>query len=305
MIMIALVGEQPMPVLLPLWQWDEITAVQLFATQTTMSVADSLANFIKKEQFPQKIEVYKTILVEAYDLYDVTEKIKEAISAFPGEKVLINLTSGTKIMSLGAAMAAEGRGNAKLLYVNTQDSRMLTYKLNEPDVGIEEICVNITVAQYLGAHGFLVTPNQNPEATTAPVRQPRAGDWLEDKLYTQCQESGFFDDVQLNRFIHKPIDDTLIPNEIDVMVTKNGNLGVCSCKTGGLNTKMLNELSTLASRISTGIYCKKFLVTSNDKPSDDFCNRAKKEFIQIIDGNNLDNAAEIISKAFDKKKRES
>lgn len=49
MILLSLVGEQPIPNLIPLWQNAAIRSVQFVASETTLKVAENLAHVVKSD----------------------------------------------------------------------------------------------------------------------------------------------------------------------------------------------------------------------------------------------------------------
>jgi len=111
MLLLSLTGEQPIPNLLPLWQFPEYTATQFAATRTTLPVVEALAAAIRQDVQLKHIEVLETLRLEAYDIAQARYALAAALVAqqAQGREVRLNLTGGTKLMSLAALQAAFGR----------------------------------------------------------------------------------------------------------------------------------------------------------------------------------------------------
>jgi len=296
MYCLTLVGEQPMPILMPLWQLPEITDLQLVATLETEDVAKRLEGIVKSDDALKGIRVHDRLIVSAYNLADTQKKVSQAIYNNQNQRVLVNLTSGTKIMSLGCVQAAQSL-DAQLVYVSTQTRELLFFHYVSKKEWTEKIDIAINCFQYFNAHGFDASLNPNFKSPFAPIMPPKEGDQLENTIYQLCQESELFDDVQKDLYVRKRLPDQAgAINELDIVVTHNGSLAICSCKSGKLFNDPLYELSSLASRELAGIYCKKFLITSHKEEEipAGIKDRAMGFGIQIISQENLQRSAEII-----------
>lgn len=284
MHLISLVGKQPMPILIPLWQFENVTDVQFVATEETVSHAENLKQFILQDQTLQGIKIHDNIIVEAYNLSETRSKISQAISKNQHHTVLINYTSGTKIMSLACLLASQ-EYHSKILYVSTETNRLYTYDHATQSEQCEHIKLNISSFQYFRAHGFDANYNLNFSQLHPPVKIPKEGDFLEEFAFQACLDSGLFSDVQKNVYIQKVLPNgKVVKNELDIVMTYNGNLAVCSCKSGKLDNNVLYELIALSRAEAMGIYCSRFLITSSDandiKPG--IKNRAAEYKIKII-----------------------
>ena len=265
MILLSLVGEQPIPNLLPLWQFPEFTGVQFAATTTTERQAKALLEYLPRDDRLPGLTLHPTVLVEAYHLGKARHALGRAISEWHarGETVLLNFTGGTKIMSLAALQAAYGTG-VGLVYVSTEEGVVIFYQSDGVETRREKLDVHVSVVQYLEANGLSVK-RPNPHF----VPSPKEGDWLEEQVRQAAVDSGLFDDVQRGVEVSRMLrDGTAVKNELDVVVTRNGKLAVCSCKTGkNISNDTIYELAALSSRENLGIYCGKVLVaTSKDLP---------------------------------------
>ncbi|MCS7247268.1 MAG: hypothetical protein NZ840_03405 [Anaerolineales bacterium] len=63
LVLLSLVGEQPIPNLLPLWQFTHYTEVQFIASATTRSVAKQLKKAIQQDEALQHLQALKTLEV--------------------------------------------------------------------------------------------------------------------------------------------------------------------------------------------------------------------------------------------------
>ena len=296
MYCLTLVGEQPMPILMPLWQLPGITDLQFVATTQTEDIALRLEGIVKSDNALKGIRVQDRLIVSAYNLADTQNKVSQAIYNNQNQRVLVNLTSGTKIMSLGCLQAAQTL-DAQLVYVSTQTRELLFFHPVSKKEWTEKIDIAIDCFQYFNAHGFDASLNPNFKSTQPPMMPPKEGDELENTIFQLCQESDLFDDVQKNLYVRKRLPDQAgAINELDVVVTHNGSLAICSCKSGKLSNDPLYELSSLASRELAGIYCKKFLITSHtaDAVPSGIKDRAMGFDIQVISQEKLQNSAQII-----------
>ena len=296
MFCLTLVGEQPMPILMPLWQLPGITDLQFVATTQTEDIALRLKGIVKSDNALKGIQVHNRLLVSAYNLADTQNKVSQAIYNNQNQRVLVNLTSGTKIMSLGCLQAAQTL-DAQLVYVSTQTREMLFFHPVSKKEWTEKIDIAIDCFQYFNAHGFDASLNPNFKSPFAPIMPPKEGDELENTIFQLCKDSSLFDDVQKNLYVRKRLLQQVgAINELDIVVTHNGSLAICSCKSGKLSNDPLYELSSLASRELAGIYCKKFLITSHtaDAVPSGIKDRAMGFDIQVISQEKLQNSAQII-----------
>jgi hypothetical protein len=283
-----------MPLLLPLWQEKDYSEVWLLPSQTTSSIANNLAKFIKRDPTLSHLLVRELQIIDAYNLVKARSTISEIINRVAGkQKILINLTAGTKIMSLAAMQASRGT-DTTLLYVSTEEHSLTFFQADSDINETKPIQVKITVEQYLSAHGLETSNSQNFGYKYSDIVPTKEGDELETKVFTLCRDSGLFDDVRRNLFIRKTSGDKAVANELDVVVTRNGKLAVCSCKSGKIGNQALYELASLSRREVAGIYCGKALASSKSDLPPGVVHRAKEDHIRLICADELENTAEII-----------
>ncbi len=293
MMLLTLLGEQPIPNLLPLWQFRQMDGVRFAASERTQPLAQSLAEFIRSDPQLRSLTVFPPLILPAYDLPAARQRIGAAIAEIgrpPGELV-INLTGGTKLMSLAAMQAAYGQATP-LMYVSAEQNQVLFYSSDGVEIRREPIRVSITVEQYLRAHGIEVSETQSfrPQGG-ADERPPREGDWLEQAIFEAASGSRQFDDVRRNLFIRRASRSDYVTNELDIVVTRNGMLAVCSCKSGKVEIKDLYELEALSSREKFGIYCGKVFAAFSGTLPAAFKNRAAADHIRLAFGGDVVNQA--------------
>ena len=285
-----------MPILIPLWQFKDVTDIQFVATKETSQHAESLKHFIKQDKTLRDLTIHDIIIADAYNLIETRTKVSEAISKNQHDMVLINYTSGTKIMSLGCLLASQAYGS-KMLYVSTETNKLFTFDYATQTELCDPINININSFQYFQAHGFDANYNLNFSCPHHPVKTPKSGDFLEEFAYKKCFESGLFSDVQKNVYIQKILSNGKeVKNELDIVMTYNGNLAVCSCKSGKLDNNVLYELIALSRAEAMGIYCSRFLIISSDASSlkPGITNRAAEYGIKIISSDLHNNLERVI-----------
>jgi len=319
MFLLSLVGEQPIPVLIPLWQqWAArpfsgdpsgrtFSCVQFVGSKNTLPVIANLEALLRREPGYKDLEIRPALTIDAYDTQTARKVLKTAIhnAEADGFQCAVNITGGTKLMTLAALQAVKGKPAAAndplettLLYVNTEKTRLIFLNADGEETGSEEIRVEMTIAQYLGAHGLEVSDNQafNPDGPYSEAIPPRAGDELEQRVAALAANSGYFDEVRRNVFIRKPVPEgKAVSNELDVVAISNGRLVVCSCKAGiNLKKEMLYELSSLSRREAAGIYCGKVLALGQEDIPPGIRERARADHIHLVTGSEIDRIALIM-----------
>jgi hypothetical protein len=300
MLLLSLVGEQPIPSLLPLWQESEFDQVQLAHTETTESAAETIRSAIRNDPDLQRVRILPSIRLDAYDIGRARLALNRAVQGHleAGQALRLNFTGGTKIMSLAAVQAAYGTGIG-LMYVSTEEGCLIYYGSDGAETRRSPIDVRIGVDQYLRAHGLEVSDNPafNPNYRPFADPPPKAGDALETKVEALAHGSGWFDDVRRGVHIRRQTRAGEVKNELDVVVARNARLVVCSCKAGAeIDKEVLYELASLSRRESAGIYCGKVLVCAHEV-SPALVERARSLGITLVSGTQVDNIAFYLKQA--------
>lgn len=106
-----------------------------------------------------------------YDLTAIREALQKARDRFPRAHWVVNLTGGSKPMSIAAYDFFKGRGGCKLIYANAaRPSRFLDME-GGPDGA--EIDYRLSIKEFLAGYGFEVI---KPDAKLAEA-EARARDW--------------------------------------------------------------------------------------------------------------------------------
>ncbi|NMB54844.1 MAG: DUF1887 family protein [Leptolinea sp.] len=320
MFLLSLVGEQPIPVLIPLWQqWTSplfasgevsspFTSVQFAGSKNTLSVIANLEAVLRREPGLQHLDIRPALTIDPYDTHTAMQALGEALDRAEkdGFQSVMNISGGTKLMALAALQAARRpviaqsgvSQDVRLLYVNTEKNRIMFLNAAGDEIGSEDIYVSLSIRQYLEAHGLEVSDNQafNPNNVYADKRPPRAGDALEMRVMELSRDSGYFDEVRRNVFIRKAVPNSKpVSNELDVVAISNGRLVVCSCKAGiNLKKEMVYELAALSRRETAGIYCGKVLALGQEDIPPGICERAKADHIRLVRGSEIDRIALIM-----------
>ena len=109
-----------------------------------------------------------------------------------------------------------------------------------------------------------------------------------------------FDDVRRKVFIRKQLLQGEVKNELDIALTRNGRLVVCSCKSFSTlqpdkikNTLLdaIYELASLSRREAAGIYCGKVLVTNYPDPGEAIRQRARDTGVRLVCDTEIKNIA--------------
>jgi len=295
MLLLSLVGEQPIPNLLPLWHSSEYTCVQFAATPTTLAVARGLAETIRADPQLNRLQILEPVMLAAYDIQASRSALAAALVKHQqdGLEVRLNLTGGTKLMSLAGVQAAFGSG-VQLLYVTTEENQVIYLASDGSELERQPLKVKISVAQYMAAHSLEVgeDPSFRPDARRYASPPPSEGSELEEQVFRLAYQSGLFDDVRRNVFIRKQTGRELVINELDIVVTRNGRLAVCSCKSGKAVTKEnIYELASLSRRESAGIYCGKLLVSNQTNLGLAVRDRARDMNVRLVYGAEIPNIA--------------
>ena len=149
--MVALIGEQPVPNLLPI-RHDQPSDVLLVWTTRTKQVAERLANLLKRDAAVFECEV------DPYDITAIYQELHQKITTlgWPPAELVFNLTGGTKTMAFAAYQLALDKVGCQFLYLESEGgkSRLRQYGFENSLATLERdeiIPAAIKLADYLGA----------------------------------------------------------------------------------------------------------------------------------------------------------
>ncbi|MDW8318516.1 MAG: hypothetical protein RMN53_11835 [Anaerolineae bacterium] len=246
--LLHLVGEQPMPVLLP----DRFLRPErslLVCTTKTRPVAERLQRLLPHAA------------IEETDPYDLPAILARLHSLAPADQpAVVNLTGGTKMMMLAAFALAMQRG-WECVYLESEH-RPATLHRYTTRGGLkrqaqDKLPTLITAADYLNAHlpgfraegfsrdddGYLTDGGVFEEAVYRAL-QPHV-----DEVLAGVRPEGVADQI-----------------EMDLVIRVGNQVGVAEIKLGGREERPkqgIDQLSTAAGREYLGTYTARFLVTAN------------------------------------------
>ncbi|HAY32504.1 MAG TPA: DUF1887 family CARF protein [Ignavibacteria bacterium] len=143
-ILINLIGGQPAPVYIGIRSLNPDLVIQIYSIESKFQldrIKNTLANFN-----------YEEVQVHPYDYDSCRKIIKSILSEYDNDEVIVNLTSGTKIMSLAAFNAAEGSGK-DVIYIDSQNHSLIKIKGNDI---VENFKINLifSVKDYFLIYGY-------------------------------------------------------------------------------------------------------------------------------------------------------
>ena len=273
--MIALVGEQPMPVLLPALHLKPNETI-LVATTGSETVAQRLTKLIKSSRY---------IKVSPYEIMTTIEILDKELT---GKKdIIFNLTGGTKTMAI-AAFDLVTRTKAEFVYFQTEKETVLKrYQSSEQGLKLKVREKNlpdlISAADYLNAHlpGFRQEGFSKDE-----FGQLNIGGKFEKCVYDALKKNGF---EILAGVRPEGVGDQI---EIDLVIRLGNRVGIAEVKMGDKEGKRpksgIDQLSTAGSREYLGTYTNKFLILANRLPKSLLKLAGEKKVTVIEDLNYLE-----------------
>lgn len=312
-VLIAAVGEEPTPNLIPLFAQPEprfdYVQFMLSDKREVRLVAENLQHAIEKDP-DLAVTVADSRDLNAWELATARNQVTKAIAHHRGQgrEVTVNVTGGTKIMSLASFEAARDAG-VPALYVNTEREEIIHFS---PDADQRNVPFKVPIsiatqfraagreiepmpksvkasgadrrwadfaryllANYQVAHvnliravlascgGSLLTPvaitpkgksedaakraqeaglwKWDEDAGTITIASQHArdflnGGWVEALAFTALSGDSRFDEVLGNVELNGL-------GELDVVVSRNGRMGIVECKTTGPRAGRTGERS--------------------------------------------------------------
>ncbi len=268
-VLINLIGEQPIPNLLPILFFKPDKTIILYSEKTA-KVARRIKRLSKANC--EKFEI------DAYDLNSINEVLKNIVSK--ENDYIFNITGGTKLMSV-ALFNFAAQLNSQIVYLKSENNKNLIYFLKLNDVGdidfnVQELPELLNVDIYLKAHllDYLIAPKRFENSL---------GFVFEDAVVNSLRKNNF----EVIQSV-KPMGEGQ-QVEIDAVFRLKGtnNVAIAEIKLGDYKMerpkKGIDQLSTAGSREYLGIYTKKFLITRR-KLLGNIKKAAKAHNIIVIDG---------------------
>jgi hypothetical protein len=237
--MVCLVGEQPVPNLLPI-RHCQPQQVVLVHSELTKRVSDNLEQLLGRQV---SVLSHK---VPPYDLIGAQKSLAEYLSQadWQGAAFLLNLTGGTKPMSLAAFRLAE-QWKAPIVYLQSEggQSQLYRYEFDNNEIVLRERAIIgelLTITDYLKVHAL---GNYGRRRQTEPFQQ----------LVFQALQphvSEIISSVSLGAL------------EIDLMIRCGNQVGVAEVKSRKAAERKngIDQLNTASQREFLGTYTKRFLI---------------------------------------------
>ncbi len=235
---VLLIGEQPFPNLLCL-RFRRADANILVCSGSTRPQAENLRRLAAADA---AIEILPT---SAYDPRRVCDDVA-AVTRGSKAEVEVNLTGGTKLMMLGAFLAAR-EGGWPCLYLQSEDGRSRLRRFR-PDAGmVEEGTAEIpslcSIDDFLKVHGLWKYDEHVPQ------------DAFERQVAEATRDA--VEEIKLGVYVDGQI-------ELDEVVRIGNSFGVVEVKTGRKLRKGLHQLAIAALQDALGTYTRKVLIV--DRP---------------------------------------
>lgn len=255
-VMICLMGEQPLPNLLPILHYHP-AAVVLVHSDYTAPVAHNVQQLLDGTITVQRQEV------DAYAIEDARQALRSVIaqSGWRAAELMFNVTGGTKPMSLAAYRVAQDLPGCALIYMQTSGghSECYEYQLTGTAFTLQRnkprtIRTVLNIDLHLRAHGLVGRHGGAPDPTTPhsvsvhAVAEALAGYVEEQQTWLTVAPDG--------------------PVALDLIVRCGNQLGLIAVRPGGPAHALdgLRDLNTLGSREYLGIYVKRFLIVDQALP---------------------------------------
>jgi hypothetical protein len=264
-LMVALVGGQSLPNLLPVRHYHPESTLLIYSKRT-QGVYERL-----KAVLQQETQVYG-LETDAYDIPDIVEKFNEVLESPPlaAHPLLVNLTGGTKPMSLAAYQVAQQR-NAPMIYLESERKRIFMYHYTWAGQELQSASPEM-LAEYIRLQDFFdVQLGVNKWSQQHPPSND--GGYFELALADALRSHGY-EIMTSVKAMGSQVD-------IDIAVCYENQFGILEAKLGkqGKNLHGIQQLSTNGQFL--GIYTRRFyVITVNSSYSHEEISKAAN--IQII-----------------------
>jgi hypothetical protein len=173
-ILIAPVGRQPMPIVLPILQYRPRTTYLLVSAEVS-EVGKQICNAVEVLAGPGA----PAVLVHSpqVDAHDSAATMAICAALAENRRAAVNISGGTTMMALGAQQAARAL-SLPMLYVNTDDDCVLWLAPDGTALGAEALTVAVPAAQYLQAHGATLHARSTRPTDIGQAFAARA-EWLQ------------------------------------------------------------------------------------------------------------------------------
>ncbi|MCB0256078.1 MAG: DUF1887 family protein [Anaerolineae bacterium] len=264
--LLSLIGEQPMPALLPN-RFLRPNHTLLICTERTEPVARRISRLIDHSR------IEKT---DPYDLTTILARMNDLLP--PREEAIVNLTGGTKMMML-AAFALATQRNLEFVYLKSEHApqRLHRYSFNSGQLlhtSSDRLPSLLTASDYLNAHlpGFTeegFSRDDKGNLTIGGRLEQAVANALANsfEVLTGVRPQGVANQI-----------------EIDLVIRMANQVGIAEVKLGGDGEPPkhgIDQLSTAGGRVYLGTYTSKFLITAK-RPASSIRQLAAERGITLI-----------------------
>lgn len=268
MIMISLIGEQPIPNLLPILYLCPKVVV-LVHSDFTERAAHRLERLLPTGCQPVRCAA------SAYDIETTRQKLSEEIQKRDRttQDLIFNLTGGTKAMALAAYLAATEQ-QAAFLYLQSEgkQTRLYRYQFDaerKPQLVDDRLLPTLlTIDDYLCA--FV------GEYQLTGFAKDEAGRRFEQAIFAALEPS--MDEIVVGARLMGAL-------EVDFVVRCGNQVGIIEAKTGRGLKKGIDQLNTAGGQRYLGTYTQKILVSDHqwDHTRTNLRELAEARRIQVIE----------------------
>lgn len=260
--MIVLVGEQPLPNLLPAL-YDQPERLLLLYTERTSAVCARLRRVLARklgramEILEKEVEAYSVPAV--YRVLDAEIRSRGWDQQNGARRLIFNLTGGTKAMAL-AAYSLVQRMAGRFIYLDSDEAPNRVYRYQfihsareELDLrtnGQDDLPTCITIQDYLDVHVEGASEGKSNKSDDTGFEF--------EKVVTEALERApAIDEVRSNVHLPGSI-------ELDLVIRRGNRVGIAELKTGGKATKKapVAQLNVATPRQVMGTYTRKFLIVN-------------------------------------------
>jgi len=275
--LINLIGEQPIPNLLPVRH--------LQPEKTVMFYTDTTERTVKRiQKLVENSSVHK---IDPYDFNKIIEGLEKVIGKIQGEPVF-NITGGTKMMSVAAHNIAKNQ-NAKVIYLQSEDNVNLLHTLtynNHTLSSVDQATIGelINIDYYLKAH----LPAYETEGYHTENNKLSSGGFFEKAIADVLEKNNF---EVLAGVRPKGVGNQI---EIDLVFRLKGTnvVAIAEIKLGDAKgegpKKGLDQLVMASEREYLGTYTKRFLITARKLNPDikELALAHRIQCVELMDYNN-------------------
>jgi Holliday junction resolvase-like predicted endonuclease len=245
-MLLSLIGEQPIPNLLVIRHLQETDNLLVYTSKSdVVKTARRLRNLLSGHN-----SLHDDLQVDPYNVELIYTALQQKLDG--RQDVVINLTGGTKPMSIAAYMIA-AQSNFPALYLQSEgnNSRLYGYEFQsgQPLLVFDKVLPEVIgLDEYLSVHIDVLPPHKRPVED--------AGHRFEKAVFAALQES--VDEIKLGLNIQGAV-------QIDVVVRCKNQVGIVEVKLGSNKLKAaIDQLNTAGSQTFLGTFTKKFLVSDQD-----------------------------------------